>query len=207
VLVVVGVLDIGLMVYSIARGLSYSSSFNIFAVIAGIFLIRGSLRAAGIVLWFATFLLTSLACGAVALPLFLPFGLMLAELRLRTSSFVGSMVLLVAVLALLYWVMRQLRRLPVLPVRMWLRTVRTLRSAFISGVAMIGILAVWVVPMLHGQNAKRAIGIAASQLGPGYEYYVSSITWSSSARGSEVSAAVTAWNRHEIRDVPVHWRN
>jgi hypothetical protein len=207
VLVVVGLLDIGQMIYCIVRGLSYHSSFNIFAVIAGIFLIRGSLRAAGIVLWSATFMLTGLACGAVALPLLLPVGLVLAELRQNASSFGGSLVLLAAVLALLYWVTRQLRPLPVMPVRIWRWRARTLRSVVASGAAIIGILAVLVVPMLHGQSAKRAIGIAASELGPGYHYYVISIRWTSGRHGTEVSAVVTAWNRHEIRDVPVHWRN
>lgn len=42
VLVVVGLLYIGLMVYSIAKGVAYSSSLNVFALIAGIFLIRGA---------------------------------------------------------------------------------------------------------------------------------------------------------------------
>ena len=48
VLVVVGLLDIGVLIYCIANGISYSSSQNIFAVIAGLFLLRGSLVAAGL---------------------------------------------------------------------------------------------------------------------------------------------------------------
>lgn len=38
VLITVGVIDIGVMIYCIANEISYSSSFNIFAVIAGFFL-------------------------------------------------------------------------------------------------------------------------------------------------------------------------
>jgi hypothetical protein len=82
VLVVVGLIDIGIMIYCIAKKISYSSSFNIFAVVAGIFLIRGSLRAAGTVLWFATFYLTAFTSLLVASPLFLPPGLALIEARL-----------------------------------------------------------------------------------------------------------------------------
>ena len=43
VLLIVGVLDIGAMIYCIMKGISYASSFNIFAVWLGILLIRGSL--------------------------------------------------------------------------------------------------------------------------------------------------------------------
>jgi hypothetical protein len=45
VLVIVGLMDIGLMIYAIASRVSYSSSLNVFAVVAGAFLLRGNLRA------------------------------------------------------------------------------------------------------------------------------------------------------------------
>ncbi len=57
VLLAVGLLDIAVMVYCIVNRVSYSSSFNLIAVIAGIFLLRGSVRAASIVRWFAVFML------------------------------------------------------------------------------------------------------------------------------------------------------
>jgi len=43
VLLVIGLVDIGVMVYCIANGFAYSSSLNIFAVVGGAFLVRGSL--------------------------------------------------------------------------------------------------------------------------------------------------------------------
>lgn len=36
-LVIVGVLDVGLMIYCIISGVAYSSSLNVFAVVAGAF--------------------------------------------------------------------------------------------------------------------------------------------------------------------------
>ena len=63
VLVAVGLLDIGVMVYCVMNGISYTSSFNIAAVIGGIFLRRGSLRAASIVAWLAVLFLTGASCG------------------------------------------------------------------------------------------------------------------------------------------------
>jgi hypothetical protein len=49
VLLAVGLIDIAVMIYCIANQISYSSSFNIFAVVAGVFLLLGNLRAAGAV--------------------------------------------------------------------------------------------------------------------------------------------------------------
>lgn len=203
--IVVGLLDIGLMVYCVVRGLPYQSSFNIFAVVAGVFLVRGNLRAAGIVLWFAAFMLAGLGCLVVGWPLIVPPGLMLAELRLYTVSFASSLIFGAAAVGFLYWVTQQLRPLPVLPARMWGFTAGSLRSAITAGMALFVILAVATGFMLNGQSAKRAVEVATSQLGSGYAYHVSSIHWMSRGHGTEVSAVVTAWNAREIRNVPVHW--
>ena len=54
-LLVIGILDIGYLIYSIINGFSYTSSFNIFAVVASIFLIRGNVIAALITRFFVTF--------------------------------------------------------------------------------------------------------------------------------------------------------
>jgi hypothetical protein len=43
VLVAVGLIDIAMMIYTISLGMSYSSSLNIFAVVAGLFLIGGKI--------------------------------------------------------------------------------------------------------------------------------------------------------------------
>jgi hypothetical protein len=52
VLVAVGLVDIAWMIYCIVHGISYRSSLNLFAVIAGVLLLRGSLRTAANVRWF-----------------------------------------------------------------------------------------------------------------------------------------------------------
>ena len=57
-LVIIGALDIGVMVYCIVNGMNYSSSLNVVAVGAGIFLLRGNLGAVRTVSWFSAFLLT-----------------------------------------------------------------------------------------------------------------------------------------------------
>ena len=54
VLVVIGVIDIAVMIYCIVNGIRYSSSFNIFAVVLGVMLVRGNLRAASVVSFFGS---------------------------------------------------------------------------------------------------------------------------------------------------------
>jgi hypothetical protein len=61
VLVLVALADVGWMIYCFIHGMPYSSSLNLFAVAAGVFLIRGSLRTATYVRWFSIFFLSG--CG------------------------------------------------------------------------------------------------------------------------------------------------
>src|SRR5229473_3743503 len=114
VLIVIGVIDVGWMIYCIVHRRSYSSSFNIFAIIAGIFLIRGSLRGAAIISRFALFMLTVFISMVLLWPVFLPPGLALAELRIYPLQFLASAALIAFVLGLLFWVVVQLRRESVL---------------------------------------------------------------------------------------------
>ena len=66
-LIVLGTLDIVYMVYCIVDRVPYSSSLNIFAVIAGIFLVRGHLGAARLVAGFLAFALSAMAIASIAL--------------------------------------------------------------------------------------------------------------------------------------------
>jgi hypothetical protein len=112
-----------------------------FAVVAGIFLLRGSLRAAGIVVWFSAFYLTGFSCVLAAWPLFLPPGLALAEVRMYPGWCIGSLALLITVLGLSYWIVRQLSTDPVLAARTHSgRKIRSLRGAFLAGVGLVAIL-------------------------------------------------------------------
>jgi hypothetical protein len=73
VLVVVGLLDVGVMVYCILNKVPYGSSFNIFAVIAGVLLIRGGgLRTASNIRLFSAFLPASFVTVLVAWPFMQP---------------------------------------------------------------------------------------------------------------------------------------
>ncbi len=113
VLLVVGVLDIGLMAYAIFNQIAYASSFNIFAVIAGIFLLRGSLRAASLVRRFALFLLAASISVSLVLPLLQPIDLIVTRVQLNPMAFLGILVFLVLALILFSWLIRELGSAPV----------------------------------------------------------------------------------------------
>lgn len=66
VLMVVGAIDIAAMIYCVASGYSYPSSLNIFALVAGIFIRRGSLRASSWVRWLAWAALPAMTLMIVA---------------------------------------------------------------------------------------------------------------------------------------------
>ncbi|MES2958041.1 MAG: hypothetical protein V4792_07625 [Pseudomonadota bacterium] len=207
VLLAVGLLDIAVMIYCIVNSISYSSSFNIFAVVAGIFLLRGSLRAASIVRWFAMFMLVGFLALVLAWPFIQPVDLTLTQVRLSPFAAVISAAFMFGVLVLLYWLQRQLGEMPVQSARAAAgRKIRDMRVPAAAGVGLVVVLALFLSLLLGGESAAKAISIAQQQLGPAYRYHVSSLNIAKSNEGTSVTGLVTAWNDKEIRSVPVGWQ-
>lgn len=206
VLLVAGLIDVAAMIYCIAKGISYSSSINIFAIIAGIFLLRGSLRAASLVRWFAVFMLAAILALVVAWPFLQPIGLTLTQARLNPGLAIAVAALVALLLVLLFWVSRELGSEPVLTARAAAgRKVRDMRVPAAIGVTLVVLVGAFVWILLGGETAGRARAVAEQQLGPGYRYHVSSLKISKSSKGTAVAGVVTAWNEKEIRHVPVRW--
>ena len=201
-LIVVGVLDIGYMVYCIVNHLSYGSSFNIFAVIAGSFLLRRNLRAAKVVTWFAALLLTGLGGVLILLPLVIPLDFWAVQLRLNPVSTPVTLAVAIAALVFVSWVYRELTSEAVVEARRsaGLDTKRPF-SAFVAGVAVVTIFMAMALAMNHSSSADVARQKAQQQLGGNYKYYVSSMEWS----GSGGRATVTAYNDAEVKEVQVEW--
>src|SRR5260221_4982584 len=110
VLIVIGVIDVGLMIYCIVHSIHYSSPYNVFAIITGIFLFRGSLRGAAIISQAAALLFAALLVGALLWPVFVPVGLVLAELRIYPMRSLVSAARTLFLPGLSMWVLWQLRR-------------------------------------------------------------------------------------------------
>src|SRR5947199_285208 len=117
VLIAIGVADIGFMIYCIATERSYSSSVNVFAVAAGVFLIRGSLRAVRIVTCISAFLLSALGGALLVVPFVQPMDLWLTELRLDPVAFAMNSLFAILFLILVAWVYWRLRSPEVLRAR------------------------------------------------------------------------------------------
>jgi len=206
VLITVGLVDIGVMIYCITNGISYSSSLNIFAVIAGIFLMRGSLRAVAIVTWFGILLASCLSCLVFLWPFFQPLDLTFLQFKLNPTFFGTSMIIAITFLGVIWWVIHELRREPVLAARMQAGSkVSSPRIPAAIGVVLVVVLLIMVKFSLNGDTAQRVKQMAIKELGAGYKYNVNSINITHNSQGKFVSANVTAYNEKEIRVIPVKW--
>lgn len=208
VLVVIGLIDICVMIYCVANDISYSSSFNIFAVIAGILLIRGGLRTASAVRWYSTFMLSAAIALIVAWPFMQPPSLTLTQIRLNPGMSIVAIVAMPLMLWFLYWLSKELGRQPVLDaiVAAGVR-IRNVRTAIGFGVSLVILLAVIFSVTSGGETAERAKAIAMQEVGSGYSFYVGSMHTSYTNQGSSASVVVTAWNDREIKSIPVHWND
>lgn len=205
VLIVIGALDIGLMIYCITHQMSYSSSVNIFAVIAGIYLLKGNLGAAKAVRFFVMFLFTG-AVGSIlmVLPLIQPPDLVAVEIRLLRWEVMLPLLILAVIIVAGTWTILEFRKPQVAKAmeeaggRAWKP-----RNAVFGGAALVVVLGVLMHFLLRGDAANEAIARAAKMDGPGFKYVVTSMNISN----SHVRATVTAYDDNEIRSENVEFDN
>ncbi|WP_379655438.1 hypothetical protein [Pseudoxanthomonas sp. UC19_8] len=202
-LVLFGLIDLALMIYCVVNGLGYSSSFNIFAIAAGVFLMRGSLRAAHVITVLCAFIMGAvIGVTLLILPFVLPIGLLVTQVKLYPGQSLLSWLAALLWLGLLVWTYRQLRKAPVLEAsRAAGRRMARPYFTFGVGLAFAILMAALLHVTLHGAAASKAVALVRQQLGPGYKYATQSIQWGG-GRGRAVAAA---YNDHEIKYVPVRW--
>jgi hypothetical protein len=206
VLVAVGFADIGVMIYCVLNRISYSSSFNIFSIVAGVFLLRGSLNAVAAVRLFAAFMLSGFIALLVALPLIQPVDLTITQIRLNPGYSLIEAVLMMSVILLLGWVIQGLGSEPVQAAFSDAgRKAQKTRAAATIGVGLVVVLCIAVGMLSSGESAEHAKAIASQQVGPGYRLHVSSLSISTGDRGTVGSGVVTAWNHDQVREINVHW--
>jgi hypothetical protein len=158
VLFVFGLLDIGLMIYCIVNGVSYSSSFNIFAVISGFYLWRGHPWYVKWVTRAAGFYAAAFGTIVPMAPFLFPVDLGALDLRLHPGGVIAGTVATIGAVVFLIWVYRELRQAPVLaaytvsgysPGPFWI--------AHVCG-AMLSLGAgVLIIVLMHGDAEQRAI--------------------------------------------------
>ncbi len=202
VLLIIGVIDIGVMAYCITNGMNYSSSFNIFAVIAGAFLLRGGVKTARVIRWFSIFMAFSFIGVFLITPLTTPLGLIATKLKINTLDTVATVSFGAFFIVLLFWLYQQLSSTAALKKigEAGYKTGKP-KTAVIASFALVVILGGVFVAMLNGESAEKAKLLAQNKLGTGYSYHISSISIS----GESGRALVLAYTDSEIKGVQVQW--
>lgn len=201
-LVGLGLLDIAALAYCIHYNIAYTSSFNIFAVIAGLLLLGGSLRTASVVRWFSVFMLSSVAIALPLSPLVQPLDLTLVQVRNAPVDASFLAVFYAAICALWALLAVALGKPEVHAARAAAgRRRRDMRipGGLGAGLALLAIVGLSVV--LNGESAEKAKALAQEQAGPDYRYSVRALNFTNHS----VAALVTAWNDREVRQIPVTW--
>ena len=207
VLLVAGLLDLAALTYSFVQGMTYVSGLNLFGVVAGVFLLRGSLQAALVVRWLAVWALAALLATVFIFPFLQPFSLTFAQLRLGMGPEPTSMGLAVLMVVLLGWLVWQLGRGPVSAAR----AARKLRSWSMAPPALVGValvvgIGVVVAVLRSGEAAANARMLAAQRVTSDYKLHVRSVSKMSGPRGTLITANVTAWTDSDIKNLPVQWQ-
>jgi hypothetical protein len=200
VLIAVGVIDIAYMLYCITRGTSYSSSLNLFALIVGVFLYRGSLTAARIGAHAAAFLLGATLAVLAAAPFMVPPRLFLLALKTAPPSRLLGTALLLVLPVLSVWVYRRLTSEPVTSALD--RPVSATRS-LVAGALLVLVGAVAVSSFLRGGASDQVLAEARRRVGPDYDYFITQMTTTASADGGSVTAQVLAYDAERIEPIQV----
>jgi hypothetical protein len=148
-LIAAGIIDITVMIYCIVRREAYASSLNIFALIAGIFLIRGSLSMARRVRFFSIFFVAGLSSVAILLPTTPAFRQAIEASSHSVASIVAGSVYGAAAFVIVGWSAWQLSRPTV-------RSAAATAGSKMAGAAVPGalgmsfaiflVVAIWLAP-------------------------------------------------------------
>ena len=202
-LCVVGAIDTAVFIYGTYSDISYSSSFNIFAVVAGLFLIKGSIRVARIVTLFSAFLLAAFISLLITFPMMQPVELQLIDFKLNPVSRQLSIIFMLFAIGFIYWVYRQLSSEPVMLARKKAGLSYGFpKQAIALGVILVAGLSFAMNDLSNSDSARLAKTKASEIYGEDYAYHVTRINNS----GGYVLAQLTAYNESEIRSVEVKWQ-
>ena len=207
VLLAAGLITLAALALESFQGMAaFTAGPGLVAVVAGVGLWRGNLRAALGVRWLAAFLLAAGLSLLFFLPLMQPFSLTFAQLRLGQGPSLSLLVAAVLGVLGLGWIVWQLGRAPIDAARTdaGLQP-RDMRIPAAAGVALVVALGVFLVAMRVGASAHQARALAEQKVGEGYRFHISWVSRVRTGTMSQMSAVVIAWNDNEVRRIPVQW--
>ncbi len=206
VLMALGAVDVAVLVYGAVTGASWSVGLGFFAIAAGFFVMRGSLRVASAVRWAAAFVASAGVALVGVWPWVQPLDLTLTLARLNQGTVAVAAVVSGALLAVLVWMVVQLGHPVVLQARAAAgHPQRRLRIPIALGAGLTLGLAAIAITFAASATAVKARDLAAAQLGGGYRYHVTAMNIRTTPQGTSVRGIVTAWSATEVRNVAVKW--
>ncbi len=206
VLMALGLLDVAVLIYGAVTGASWSSGLGFFAIAAGFFVMRGSLRVASAVRWAAALVVSAGVALVGVWPWVQPLDLTLTLARLNPWTVAVAVSVSGVLLAVLVWVVLQLGQPAVLQARAAAgRPLRRLRIPVVMGTGLTAGLAAIAITFAAGDTAVKARDMAAAQLGSGYRYHVTALNIRTTDKVTSVRGIVTAWSATEVRNVVVKW--
>ena len=204
-LILLGVVDVGVMIYSVVQNMGYASSFNIFSIAAGAFLMRGNLRATSIVTFFLIFFLAAFVCQTAISLVVQPWGLVSASIHLHPFDLIYRGF----ILAVLIWCVWNLTKAPILQVcDQNLKKIIPLYTPALLGIILPVLGWLFVGSMLDESTKEKIIQEARHKLNGTYSYYISSVEKNHIiGKGSYMSATVVVWNDKDLREIKVRVKN
>lgn len=199
-LLALGLYDLAQMAYTIATRHGFFTSGGLFLLIPGALLLRGSLRMAWWVAFFAAAILGTALGYAAFLPTLVSPTILLPVLNSYPMA-AGKWVLQ---LAITVWVFLKVTALPVRAASMRGRELPVKPFyGLIAGILVTAIGLGVLVAILRSEVGQRARVEAARQMGPGYRYLVLRVMWHY-PKGN--SARVIAYNSREASAFEVSWK-
>ena len=184
------------------RGTSRALSVDLAAIVAGVFLIRGSLVTARYVAWWSAFFATAIVALPLGLAAIFPSSLLAVWWRTERRVWIETAGWLLVAFVALAWACRQLRSAPVREAQAAAGQ-KPLRIGFAiaAGAGLVFLLAGIMSAAFTGETAQEAIRRAREQKGPKYRYAVTSLT----INNSDVDAIVVAYDDRSSESVEVSW--
>lgn len=203
ILILLGIVEFIMGMVTAPKG---TFNFQFFGILIGSAIAFGNMRVVSVVRWLACLGLLSGALIILGEILVLPASLHAAQWRFvpgAAAMHYGGQLL---VLAVTFFIFRQLGRQPLLAARAAAgRKQRDMRIPLVLG-GLLGLAAAgFNVKMLNGEYATKARQEVAAQVGAGFEYFTTGVNVQRTPAKTIVFARVQAWNDRELREYPVQW--
>ena len=166
------------MIYCIVNQINYRSSFNIFALIAGVLLLKSGIKTARIVRWASAFLAIAFIGLFFISPVLMPIDLQVTQIKLNPFRMLTSFAVSTFLVGVLVWVYFQLSKPAALAkLQQAGYKIEKPKSALYAALAIIIFGGTLFGVLLNSELAEKAKLLAQEQLGPNYKYHIRNLSF------------------------------